>query len=121
MRSLLLATATALAAPALLASTATAAVTPPTPTGAAPIGFTRTILTDHHRSEPLAGDTGPRSGAAAGLVSGRAARCQPARTLSAAEQTGWETYAGAPAERSTASAPRPPPMRRPRTDAIPCC
>ena len=58
MKSLLL--ATALLAPALFASTAAGAVTPPVPTGAAPVGFTRTTLTDTHRVEPLAGDTGPR-------------------------------------------------------------
>ena len=30
------------------------------PSGPAPVGFTRTTLTDHQRVEPLAGDTGPR-------------------------------------------------------------
>ena len=97
MRSLLLATAAALAAPALLATTASAAVTPPTPTGAASVGFTRTILTDHHRSEPLAGDTGARRIPLRVWYPAARPGAQPARTLSAAEQAGWENYAGAPA------------------------
>jgi len=58
MKALLL--ATALLAPAVFTATASAAVTPPSPSGPAPVGFTRTTLTDQQRSEPLAGDTGPR-------------------------------------------------------------
>ena len=57
MRSLPLVLAAALLVPA---ATASAAVTPPSPSGPAPVGFTRTTLTDYQRSEPLAGDTGPR-------------------------------------------------------------
>ena len=58
MRSLLL--ASCLLAPAVFASTAGASVSPPAATGAAPVGFTRTTLTDAFRSESLAGDIGPR-------------------------------------------------------------
>src|SRR4051794_14690632 len=50
-----------LAAGALLApAVAEAAVSPPPPTGAAPVGFQRLTLTDHHRTERLAL---PRGGA----------------------------------------------------------
>jgi hypothetical protein len=35
-------------------------VTPPAPTGPAPVGFTRSTLTDTHRTEKLAGETGSR-------------------------------------------------------------
>jgi dienelactone hydrolase len=96
MRSLLL--ATALAAPALLASTASAsaAVTPPTPTGAAPVGFLRTTLTDHYRSEPLAGDRGPRQIPLRVWYPAARPGAQPAATLSTAEQRGWEDVAPAP-------------------------
>jgi hypothetical protein len=50
-----------LAAGALLAPTAAdGAVSPPPATGAAPVGFARLTLTDHHRTERLAV---PRGGA----------------------------------------------------------
>ena len=58
MKSLLL--TAALLAPAVFASTAGASVSPPTTTGSAPVGFTRTTLTDAFRSESIAGDIGPR-------------------------------------------------------------
>ena len=94
MKSLLL--ATALVAPALLASTASASVTPPTPTGAAPVGFLRTTLTDHDRTEPLAGDTGPRHVPLRVWYPAARPGAQPAATLSAVEQRGWEDVAPAP-------------------------
>src|SRR4051812_18753788 len=50
-----------LASAALLApATAHAAVTPPPPTGPAPVGLKRLTLTDHHRAERLAPGGGPR-------------------------------------------------------------
>src|SRR3954468_18507941 len=50
-----------LASAALLApATAHAAVTPPPPTGPAPVGLERLTLTDHHRTERLAPGGGSR-------------------------------------------------------------
>ncbi len=94
MKSLLL--AAALTAPALLASTAQAAVTPPTPTGSAAVGFTRTTLTDHFRVEPLAGETGPRRLPLRIWYPAAHRGAHPARTLTQAEQRGWEQQAQAP-------------------------
>ena len=94
MKSLLL--AAALSAPALLASTAQAAVTPPKPTGSAPVGFTRTTLTDHFRTEPLAGETGPRRLPLRIWYPAAHRGAHPARTLTQAEQRGWEQQAQAP-------------------------
>src|SRR3954466_6612957 len=44
----------------LVPATAHAAVTPPPPTGPAPVGLERLTLTDHHRTERLAARGGPR-------------------------------------------------------------
>ena len=44
----------------LVPAAATAAVSPPRPTGDAPVGFTRITLTDTHRTERLAAGAGPR-------------------------------------------------------------
>jgi predicted dienelactone hydrolase len=90
MKSLLL-------APALLAvfaSSAAASVTPPVPTGAAPVGFARATLTDTHRVEPLAGDTGPRRVPVRVWYPATARGTAPAHTLTAAEQVGWEGALG---------------------------
>ncbi|WP_028066224.1 alpha/beta hydrolase family protein [Solirubrobacter soli] len=94
MKSLLL--AAALAAPVLLASAAEASVTPPVPTGSAPVGFTHTTLTDHFRVEPLAGDTGSRRVPLRIWYPAAAPAAQPARTLTAVEQAAWEDEAQAP-------------------------
>jgi dienelactone hydrolase len=94
MKSLIL--AAALSAPALLASTAQASVAPPKPTGSASVGFTRTTLTDHLRTEPLAGDTGPRRLPLRIWYPAAHGGAHPARTLTQAEQRGWEQQAQAP-------------------------
>ena len=92
MKSLLL--ATALLAPALFATTASASVTPPTPTGAAPVGFTRTTLTDYFRSEPITGDSGPRRVPLRVWYPAAAPGAQPALTMTAVEQAEWERSLG---------------------------
>src|SRR4051812_18428265 len=94
MKSLLL--ATALLAPAVFASTAGAAVSPPQPTGAAPVGFTRTTLTDHYRVERLAGDTGPRRVPLRVWYPAADRGPAPAPVLTGAEQAGWEAQLGLP-------------------------
>ena len=43
----------------LVPAAATAAVSPPRPTGDAPVGFTRITLTDTHRTERLVAGGGP--------------------------------------------------------------
>jgi dienelactone hydrolase len=85
-----------LAAGALLApAVADGAVSPPPPTGAAPVGFQRLTLTDHHRTERLAV---PRGGArrlplcAWYPASGPGA--SPANVLTGAEQTYLEAANG---------------------------
>ena len=76
------------ALPRSRAATAGAAVSPPQPTGAAPVGFTRTTLTDHHRGRAagrrhrraprpdprLVSRRRPRLRAGAGADRGRAGR-----------------------------------------------
>src|SRR4051812_9147139 len=80
-----------LASAALLApATAHAAVTPPPPTGPAPVGLERLTLTDHHRTERLVPGGGPR------LIPPRAWYPAPRRgsargdVLPAAEQSPYE-------------------------------
>jgi dienelactone hydrolase len=92
MKSLLL--ATALLAPVVFTSTAGASVSPPATTGPAPAGFTRVTLTDHHRSEPLAGDIGPRRLALRVWYPATAPAAAAAATLSPAEQAAWAEGAG---------------------------
>ena len=92
MKSLLL--VTALLAPAVFASTAGASVSPPQPSGAAPVGFTRTTLTDAFRSESIAGDIGPRRLAPRVWYPAAASGPAVATTLSPAEQASWEDSAG---------------------------
>ena len=94
MKSLLL--AAALGAPALFAASAQASVTPPTPTGAAPVGFAHTTLTDFFRTEPLAGDSGSRRVPLRIWYPAASPGAQPAKTLTAAEQAAWEDEAQAP-------------------------
>jgi predicted dienelactone hydrolase len=94
MRSLLL--AAALSAPALFAATAQASVTPPAPTGAAPVGFTRATLTDYFRTEPLVGESGPRRVPLRIWYPAAAPGSEPARTLTPVEQAAWEDEARAP-------------------------
>ena len=96
MKSLLL--ATALVAPAVFASTAGASVSPPVPTGASPVGFTRTTLTDHYRVERLAGDTSARRVPVRVWYPAAARGSAPAPVLTAAEQAGWESQLGLPSE-----------------------
>jgi predicted dienelactone hydrolase len=92
MKSLLL--SAVLLAPAVFASTAGATVSPPPATGSAPVGFTRTTLTDSFRSESLAGDIGPRRLALRVWYPASAPGAAVARTLSPAEQVAWEDSAG---------------------------
>ena len=78
-----------LAAGALLApAAADAAVSPPPPIGAAPVGFARLTLTDHHRTEQLAV---PRRGARRLPLRiwypASAPGATPANVLTSAEQT----------------------------------
>ena len=94
MKSLLL--ATALVAPAVFASTAGASVSPPQPTGASPVGFTRTTLTDHFRVESLAGDTGSRRVPIRVWYPAAARGSAPAPLFTAAEQARWERAHGLP-------------------------
>src|SRR5262245_61216912 len=94
MKSLLL--ATALLAPAVFASTAGAAVSPPVPTGASPVGFTRVTLTDYSRVEPLAGDSGARRVPVRVWYPAAARGSAPAPLFTAAEQAGWEERMGLP-------------------------
>src|SRR3954452_22463521 len=81
----------------LVPATADAAVTPPPPTGPAPVGLKRLTLTDHHRSERL----GPGGGK--GLIPLRiwypAARPgnAPGEVLTAAEQRTYESVCELPA------------------------
>ena len=82
-------TSAVLAAGALLApAAADAAVSPPPPTGAAPVGFARLTLTDHHRTEQLAV---PRRGARRLPLRiwypASAPGATPANVLTSAEQT----------------------------------
>jgi len=94
MKSLLL--AAALGAPALFAASAQASVTPPAPTGAMPVGFAHTTLTDSFRTEPLAGDSGSRRVPLRIWYPAASPGAQPARTLTAVEQAAWEDEAQAP-------------------------
>src|SRR3954468_5537037 len=87
-----------LASAALLAPAAAhAAVTPPPPTGPAPVGLQRLTLTDHHRTERLAPGGGPR------LIPLRiwypAARpgSAPGEVLTATEQSIYESVFELPA------------------------
>jgi len=81
----------------LVPATADAAVTPPPPTGPAPVGLKRLTLTDHHRSERLAAGGGKR------LIPLRiwypAARPgnAPGEVLTAAEQRTYESVFELPA------------------------
>ncbi len=83
MKSLPIVIAAALLIPA---ATASAAVTPPSPSGPAPVGFTRTTLTDHQRTEPLAGDTGARRVPLRVWYPAAARSAAPAVVLTPAEQ-----------------------------------
>src|SRR4051812_7591647 len=65
-------------------------VTPPAPTGAAPVGFIRSTLTDTHRIEKLAGDSGPRRVPIRVWYPAAAPGAQPAVVFTAAEQAVWE-------------------------------
>src|SRR4051812_32119043 len=103
-----------LASAALLApATAHAAVTPPPPSGPAPVGLKRLTLTDHHRAERLAPGGGSR------LIPLRvwypAARpgSAPGEVLTAAEQSTYESVFALPAGAldgigSTTTADAPP-------------
>ena len=119
MKSLLL--AAALGAPALFAASAHASVTPPTPTGAAPVGFAHTTLTDFFRTEPLAGDSGSRRVPLRIWYPAASPGAEPAKTLTAAEQAAWRTRPRHRPARWTGSAPPPPKPLRPPGAATPSC
>src|SRR4051794_41783194 len=107
-----------LASAALLAPAAAhAAVTPPPPTGPAPVGLQRLTLTDHHRTERLAPGGGPR------LIPLRiwypAARpgSAPGEVLTPAEQNTYESVFELPPHAldgigSTTPTGAPPPARQ---------
>ncbi len=112
MKSLPIVLAAALLIPAASAS---AAVTPPTPSGPAPVGFTRTTLTDHQRTEPLAGDTGVRRVPLRVWYPAAARAAAPAALLTPAEQAELAGGVGLPASAldglgsaATAAAPAAP-------------
>ena len=112
MKSLPIVLAAALLIPA---ATASAAVTPPTPSGPAPVGFTRTTLTDHQRTEPLAGDTGARRVPLRVWYPAAARSAAPAAVLTPAEQAELAGGVGLPASAldglgsaATAAAPAAP-------------
>src|SRR3954453_19270558 len=103
-----------IASAALLApATAHAAVTPPPPTGPAPVGLVRLTLTDHHRTERLAPGGGPRPIPLRVWYPAARPGSAPAQILTAAEQSTYETVFELPAHAldgigSTTSAGAPP-------------
>jgi predicted dienelactone hydrolase len=116
MRSLI---PTALAAALLVPATAGAAVSPPEPTGPAPVGFTRTTLTDHHRTEPFLPGGGPRRIPLRVWYPASRPGAAPAPVFTPPEQQAWEALFGLPehaldgtAGNTTAGAP-PAPGRHP--------
>src|SRR4051812_558508 len=65
-------------------------VTPPALTGAAPVGFVRSTLTDTHRVEKLAGDSGPRRVPLRVWYPAATPGPKPAAVFTGAEQAVWE-------------------------------
>ena len=87
-----------LAGAALFApATAHAAVTPPPPTGPAPVGLKRLTLTDHHRAERLAPGGGPRLIPLRVWYPAARAGSAPGEVLTAAEQGTYESVFELPA------------------------
>src|SRR4051794_12660379 len=104
-----------LASAALLApATAHAAVTPPPPTGPAPVGLERLTLTDHHRTERLAPGGGPRLIPLRVWYPASGPGSAPGEVLTAAEQSSYESVFELPADSldgigSTPTPGAPPP------------
>src|SRR3954468_19506395 len=87
-----------LASAALLApATAHAAVTPPPPTGPAPVGLERLTLTDHHRTGRPAPGGGPRLMPLRVWYPASAPGSAPGDVLTAAEQSAYESVFELPA------------------------
>src|SRR4051812_25391043 len=87
-----------LASAALLApATAHAAVTPPPPTGPAPVGLERLTLTDHHRAERLAPGGGSRLIPLRVWYPAAQAGSAPGEVLTPAEQRTYESVFELPA------------------------
>src|SRR5690242_21027469 len=84
--------ACALIAPAA----AGAAVSPPEPTGPAPVGFTRVTLTDHHRSEVIAEEGGLRRIPLRVWYPAARDGGRPGDVLTPLEQAGYEAGFGLP-------------------------
>ncbi len=111
---------TALVAAALAyPAAAGAAVTPPEPTGPAPVGLLRTTLADHHRTEPFVPGGGPRLIPLRVWYPAAGPGAAPAAVFTPSEQRAWETLFGLPeaaldgmAGTTTAAAP-PAPCRHP--------
>src|SRR4051812_49815333 len=103
-----------IASAALLApATAHAAVTPPPPTGPAPVGLVRLTLTDHHRTERLAPGGGPRLIPLRVWYPASGPGSAPGEVLTAAEQSSYESVFELPAGSldgiGSAPTPRAPP------------
>src|SRR3954469_17000312 len=115
-----------IASAALLApATAHAAVTPPPPTGPAPVGLVRLTLTDHHRTERLPPGGGPRLIPLRVWYAAARPGSAPGEILTAAEQSTYETVFELPphaldgiGSTTTTGAP-PPPRQQPATPPPP--
>src|SRR3954452_24458887 len=83
---------------ALLAPAAAhAAVTPPPPTGPAPVGLVRLTLTDHQRTEHLAAGGGPRLIPLRAWYPATRPGSAPGEVLTTAEQSAYESLFELPA------------------------
>jgi hypothetical protein len=105
----------------LVPSAATAAVSPPRPTGDAPVGFTRITLTDTHRTERLVAGGGPRLIPLRVWYPASSPGAAPGEVFTIAEREAFESGFGLPPKSLSGMGARRRSTRRPRAGGTPCC